>query len=344
MASFDLATGEDTDPAWYETFYKPADQDWWDTGPHKALGQSFLRALVRQVAPELGAAEAGDLGLSDTRCDVAVPIAFPDVLSTGGAGLCILRATEANITSVDELLQNNRRVREWVDRSKVRSDARAALASADMIVIEPTHAADSIELPGISKKATLTKMTAAEQEAVTQGKAIDERSLVDLISSKPELREAIQSAYVDLVHSAKAKVADIAKLATYFSRDKTVLAIYRSQVACKTMRQKDLQSNREAYMLAALMDRRDSYVMAAVETVVGPDQNMRKKWFDHLFDVRVTDAGVSFFSDNQRDLVGVEPGTAVRRRFRRGELEDIIAVYTQYFRLLAIFHPDGERG
>lgn len=43
MASFDLATGEDTDPAWYETFYKPADQDWWDTGPHKALGQSFAR-------------------------------------------------------------------------------------------------------------------------------------------------------------------------------------------------------------------------------------------------------------------------------------------------------------
>ena len=92
MASFDLATGEDTDPAWYETFYKPADQDWWDTGPHKALGQSFLRALVRQVAPELGAAESGDLGLSDTRCDLAVPIAFPDVLSTEGAGLCILRA------------------------------------------------------------------------------------------------------------------------------------------------------------------------------------------------------------------------------------------------------------
>jgi len=350
MASFNIEEGADTDPSWYGTFYKPGDQDWWDKGAHKALGQSFLRALVRQVAPELGTAEAGDLGMSDARCDMAVPIAFPDILSAAGAGLCILRAPEENITSMEELLPTNRVVREWVSRSKVRGDARAALVSADIISIEPTHAADSIDLPGLSKKATLAKMTTAEQDAVKQGKAIDERSLVDLISSKPELRSAIHSAYIDLVHSDTATIADIAKLATYFSDDKAVLEIYRSQVACKTMRQKDLQSNREAYMLAALMDRRDSYVMAAVERVVGPDTDMRKKWFDHLFDIAAfsdtdkngTITGVSFFSDNQRDLVGVDPGTAVQRRFRRGEMEDIIAVYTQYFRLLAIFHPDGK--
>ena len=268
MASFNIEEGADTDPSWYGTFYKPGDQDWWDKGAHKALGQSFLRALVRQVAPELGTAEAGDLGMSDARCDMAVPIAFPDILSAAGAGLCILRAPEENITSMEELLPTNRVVREWVSRSKVRGDARAALVSADIISIEPTHAADSIDLPGLSKKATLAKMTTAEQDAVKQGKAIDERSLVDLISSKPELRSAIHSAYIDLVHSDTATIADIAKLATYFSDDKAVLEIYRSQVACKTMRQKDLQSNREAYMLAALMDRRDSYVMAAVQRVV----------------------------------------------------------------------------
>ena len=62
MASFNIEEGADTDPSWYGTFYKPGDQDWWDKGAHKALGQSFLRALVRQVAPELGTAEAGDLG------------------------------------------------------------------------------------------------------------------------------------------------------------------------------------------------------------------------------------------------------------------------------------------
>ena len=61
MASFNIEEGADTDPSWYGTFYKPGDQDWWDKGAHKALGQSFLRALVRQVAPELGTAEAGDL-------------------------------------------------------------------------------------------------------------------------------------------------------------------------------------------------------------------------------------------------------------------------------------------
>ena len=181
MASFNIEEGADTDPSWYGTFYKPGDQDWWDKGAHKALGQSFLRALVRQVAPELGTAEAGDLGMSDARCDMAVPIAFPDILSAAGAGLCILRAPEENITSMEELLPTNRVVREWVSRSKVRGDARAALVSADIISIEPTHAADSIDLPGLSQKATLAKMTTAEQDAVKQGKAIDERSLVDLI-------------------------------------------------------------------------------------------------------------------------------------------------------------------
>ena len=104
MASFNIEEGADTDPSWYGTFYKPGDQDWWDKGAHKALGQSFLRALVRQVAPELGTAEAGDLGMSDARCDMAVPIAFPDILSAAGAGLCILRAPEENITSMEELL------------------------------------------------------------------------------------------------------------------------------------------------------------------------------------------------------------------------------------------------
>jgi len=129
MASFNIEEGADTDPSWYGTFYKPGDQDWWDKGAHKALGQSFLRALVRQVAPELGTAEAGDLGMSDARCDMAVPIAFPDILSAAGAGLCILRAPEENITSMEELLPTNRVVREWVSRSKVRGDARAALVT-----------------------------------------------------------------------------------------------------------------------------------------------------------------------------------------------------------------------
>ena len=79
-----------------------------------------------------------------------------------------------------------------------------------------------------------------------------------------------------------------------------------------------VQYEPELYMLSALLDRRNSYLKWAIGTVTGTTEHMVAKWFGHLMAVGVPDPaapGVSFFSRNYRDLLGVEAGSDTQRTF-----------------------------